>query len=54
LKYGIERRPGRADVADVVSVLFLAWMFAYLDRQILSLLVPSLKTSFLPSRSHCP
>jgi MFS family permease len=37
--------PGKAYAAYVVATLFLAWLMSYADRQIIGLLVPSLKQS---------
>jgi len=39
----------RGSAAYVIAVLFLAYMFAYLDRQVIGLLTPALKASLLLS-----
>src|SRR5262249_20343994 len=37
--------PSRAKAVYIVAVLFLVWFMAYMDRQVIGLLVPSLKAS---------
>ncbi|WP_052134574.1 MFS transporter [Sphingomonas sp. 37zxx] len=37
--------PGRGRSTYIVGVLFLGWLFAFIDRQIIGLLVPALKAS---------
>src|SRR5580765_3674168 len=42
---GEDPYPSHAKAIYIVGVLFLVWFMAYMDRQVIGLLVPSLKAS---------